>query len=73
MVPWFLFAMYEKNGQPLEKYLRCVIAVRLTRPKVRTYKTDNLYAAAMRQMELNKEVLRIANQQQDRRRKAADV
>jgi len=73
MVPWFLFAMYEKNGQPLEKYLRCVIAVRLTRPKVRTYKTDNLYAAAVRQMELNKEVQRIANQQQDRRRKAADV
>jgi hypothetical protein len=61
MVPWFLFAMYERNGLSLEGWLRCVIAVRLTRPKVRTYKTDNLYAAALRQQELYKEVQRIVS------------
>lgn len=56
MVPWFLFAMYEKNGMPLEKFLRCVIAVKLTRPKIRTYQTNNLYAATGRQIQLYKEV-----------------
>jgi hypothetical protein len=60
MVPWFLFAMYERCGQPLERYLRSVIAVRFTRPKIRTYKTNNLYAATARQRELNKEVQQIA-------------
>jgi hypothetical protein len=71
MVPWFLFAMYEKNGQPLERYLRSVIAVALTRPKIRTYKTNNLYAAITRQKELNKEVQTIVSGQEDGRRKAA--
>ena len=71
MVPWFLFAMYEKNGQPLEKYLRSVIAVRFTRPKTRTYQTNNLYAAIVRQRKLNKEVQAIVSGQEDGRRKAA--
>jgi hypothetical protein len=71
MVPWFLFAMYEKNGQPLERYLRSVIAVAFTRPKIRTYQTNNLYAACARQRELNKEVQRIVSGQEDGRRKAA--
>ena len=56
MLPWFLFAMYEKNGQPLEKFLRCVISVKFTRPKIRTYQTNNLYAATGRQIQLYKEV-----------------
>lgn len=56
MLPWFLFAMYERNGQPLEKFLRCVIAVKFQRPKIRTYQTNNLYAATGRQIQLYKEV-----------------
>jgi hypothetical protein len=71
MVPWFLFAMYERNGQPLERYLRSVIAVRLTRPKIRTYQTNNLYAAITRQKKLNKEVQTIVSGQEGGRRKAA--
>ena len=59
MLPWFLFAMYEKNGMPLEKFLRCVISVKLTRPKIRTYQTNNLYAATGRQIQLYKEVQNI--------------
>ena len=60
MLPWFLFAMYEKHGMPLEKYLMCVIAVKFKRPKIRTYQTNNLYAATGRQIQLYKEVQRIA-------------
>ena len=56
MLPWFMFAMYEKNGQPLEKFLRCIIAVKLTRPKIRTYQTENLYALTGRQNRLYGEV-----------------
>ena len=43
MVPAFLFAMYEKDGMPLEKILMNVITVRFRRPAIRKYETDNLY------------------------------
>jgi len=56
MLPWFAFAMYEKNGQPLEKFLRNIVTVKMTRPKIRTYQTSNLYALTGRQNQLYKEV-----------------
>ena len=59
MLPFFLFAMYERNGQPLEKVLRNVVQTFFTRPKQRPYQTNNLYAALMRQHGLEKEVRRI--------------
>ena len=61
MLPWFMFALYEKNGLPLEKFLRCVITVKFTRPKIRTYQTNNLYAATGRQIQLLREVQRIVS------------
>ena len=56
MMPFFLLAMYEKNGQPLEAVARHVIDTRFRRAKKRPYKTHNLYAALERQAALNKEV-----------------
>lgn len=44
-LPFFFFAMYEKNGQPLEVILKHVIQSRFVRPKVRLYRTNNYYAA----------------------------
>jgi hypothetical protein len=67
MLPWFLFAMYEKHGMRLEKFLRCIISVKLTRPKIRTYQTNNLYAATQRQIQLYKEVQSIASNKTQRR------
>jgi len=61
MVPWFLFAMYEKYGMPLEKYLRYIIAVKFQKPKIRTYQTNNLYSVTKRQMQLYKEVQNIVD------------
>ena len=61
MLPWFLFAMYEKHGMPLEKFLRCIISVKLTRPKIRTYQTNNLYVATARQIQLYREVQSIVS------------
>ena len=35
MLPFFMFAMYEKNGQPLEKIIRNIVQVSFVRPKER--------------------------------------
>lgn len=43
MVPAFLFAMYEKDGMPLEKILFHIIQVKLQRPAVRKYEIENFY------------------------------
>ena len=56
MLPFFLLAMYEKNGQPLEKIIGNMIRVAFIRPKQRPYKTNNFYAVLMRQEQLDKEV-----------------
>jgi hypothetical protein len=59
MMPMFLFAMYEKNGQPLEVILRNMIRSMILRPKKRPYQTNNFYAAVQRQDRLDKEVYHI--------------
>ena len=43
MVPAFLFAMYEKDGMPLEQILKNIIAVKFRRPAIRRYETENIY------------------------------
>ena len=60
MLPLFLLAMYEKNGQPLEVFLGHLIQNKFIRPKVRIYQTNNLYSALVRQSQLEQEVKRIA-------------
>jgi len=59
MLPFFLFAMYEKHGMPLEKFIKCIIAVKFQRPKIRTYQTSNQYTAVGRQIKLYKQEQRI--------------
>lgn len=63
MMPFFLFGLYEKNGQPLEKVLHYYIQSRFIRPKKRSYRTDNAYTALVRQAKLEKEVNRIVQGQ----------
>ena len=59
LLPFMLLAMYEKNGQPLEKVVRNIVLVCFLRPKQRPYRTNNFYAALERQEKLDKEVYRI--------------
>ena len=59
MLPFFLFAMYERNGQPLEEVVGNILRVNFLRPKERPYETRNYYALLMKQDKLNKEVSRI--------------
>ena len=56
MLPMFVLGLYERNGQPLEKALGNIIQTMFLRPKRRPYQTDNLYAALMRQDEMEREV-----------------
>lgn len=60
-LPFFLLAMYEKNGQPLEKIIGNIIKVSVIRPKKRPYKTNNFYAVLERQEQLDKEVYQIVH------------
>ena len=46
MLPAFLFAMYEKDGMPLEKVLFNIINVKLKKPAVRRYEIKNMYEMA---------------------------
>lgn len=60
-LPFFLLAMYEKNGQPLEKVIGNIIRVSILRSKQRPYKTNNFYAVIERQEQLDKEVFNIVH------------
>lgn len=44
MLPAFLLAMYEKDGLPFEKVVKNIIRARFTRPGIRPYQTENIYA-----------------------------
>lgn len=57
MMPFFFFAMYERDGQPAEKILKNWLRHKLW-PKNRPYRTENLYKSMSK-----KEVTRIANNQ----------
>ena len=43
MLPAFMFAMYEKDGMHLEDVILQILNVKVFRPPVRTYETENYY------------------------------
>ena len=43
MLPAFMFAMYEKDGMHLEDVILHILNVKVFRPQVRTYETENYY------------------------------
>ena len=61
MLPFFMLAMYEKHGQPLEKIVGNIIRVTVIRPRQRPYRTNNFYAVLQRQEMLDKEVYDIVH------------
>ena len=73
MAPFFLFALYEKNGQPLEKIAHDFIETRFRRSKRRPNKTNNLYTALHKQAEFDKEVKAIVRASVQTKRKAGNT
>lgn len=59
MLPFFLFAMYERNGQPLEVFLKHMVQTIFVRPKIRLYQTTNIYAEVEQHEKLRKKVQHI--------------
>lgn len=59
MLPFFMFAMYEQNGQPLEILLKQFIQARFVRPRRRVYETNNFYATIDQNIRNRREVKKI--------------
>ena len=70
MTPFFLLALYEKNGQPLEKIAHYFIEARFRRSKKRPYKINNLHAAMHKQAVFDKEVKAIVRESVQKKRTA---
>lgn len=69
MLPFFLFAMYERNGMPLEVYLKHMINTKFIKQKERPYQTNNFYSCLHKQRKLEKEVRAIVKQDKTKRKK----
>lgn len=56
MLPFFFFAMYEKNGFPAEKILYFMIRQKILTPGIRPYKSENLFTALEEREKLRREI-----------------
>ena len=59
MLPFFIFAMYERDGRTLEYVLRDMIETIFLRPRVRPYRTENFYEELCLAAQTEKEVRKI--------------
>lgn len=59
MLPFFLFAMFERNGQPLEVLLKHYIQARFVRARTRVFETENFYAILEQNTRNRREVRKI--------------
>lgn len=59
MLPFFMFAMLEKHGQPLEVMLKHFVQARFVRPRIRIYQTENFYATINQNIRNRREVQHI--------------
>lgn len=73
MLPFFLFAMYERHGQPLEVILGQMIQAMFVRPAIRPYQTNNFYSAIERQIQVEKEVRAVVQRQKAVRRAGSET
>ena len=59
MLPFFMFAMFERNGQPLGVLLKHYIQARFVRPRTRVFETENFYATLEQNTRNRREVRKI--------------
>ena len=67
MLPFFLFAMFERNGQPLEVLLKHYIQARFIRPRTRVFETENFYATLEQNTRNRREVRKILQGKETRK------
>lgn len=56
MLPLFAFALYEKDGLPLEAFIENYIRVRFLYPRIRPYQTENFYRVIQSEVNHRKEM-----------------
>ena len=56
MLPFFFFAMYEKNGFPAEKIVYFMLRQKILTPGIRPYRSENLYKQLEEKEKLRREV-----------------
>ena len=56
MLPFFFFAMYQKNGFPAEKILYFMLWQKVLTPGIRPYRSENLYTQLEEREKLRREV-----------------
>lgn len=56
MLPLFAFALYEKDGMPLEAFIGNYIRVRFLYPRIRPYQTENFYRLIQSEINQRKEL-----------------
>lgn len=56
MVPFFIVAIYEKNGFPAEKWIYFMVRQKFLTKGIRLYKSQNLYTALEEKEKMEKEV-----------------
>ena len=69
MLPLFAFALYEKDGMPLEAFIENYIRVRFLYPRIRPYQTENFYRLIQSEINHRKELrIRAANKNRKERK-----
>ena len=56
LLPFVFLAIYEKDGQPAEKYIGHVVRSMILRDRVRPYRTSNLYAVIQQEIKEQEEL-----------------
>lgn len=70
MLPFFMFAMFKRHGQPLEVLLKHYIQARFIRPRTRAYETENFYATVEKNIRTRREVNQILHGKGKRKNQA---
>lgn len=67
MLPFFFFAMYEKDGFPAEKILLHMINQKYRRPGIRAYQSENFYDRLIAYSKIEKEGARLEKKAKEAR------
>ena len=66
MLPFFLFALYEKDGQPLEEVLRNVIREKYLRPQIRPVINEPVIGSVMQVAQYMEEIDRLKKEAEEK-------
>ncbi len=68
MLPFFFFAMYEKDGMRAEEILKLMIRQKYMLPGIRRYRSENLYSQLEEEDEIRREVVSLERKAEEYRR-----